>query len=58
MNIIMNTYKNENGLVATIPCSWGPSRAGFQGRGVPLLPPPWDQGSGAWLQGNAATNPF
>ena len=27
--------------------------------GVPPIspPPPWDQSTGAWLQGNAATNP-
>ena len=59
--------KNEEGLVATIPCSQAPPRSGFLRRGGSPPPPPppnhrdqssWDQGSWAWLQGNAATNPF
>ena len=53
----VNIYKNEKGLVAGFPCSQGPPAQGSRDAGGPR-PPPWDQGSGARLQVNPATDPF
>ena len=57
--ISKDIYKNEKSLVAAFLCSQGPpAQSSWDAGGPAPRPPPWDRGSGARLQGNAATNPF
>ena len=59
VTLFTQSRKNEKRIGSNISLQPAPPCPGFPGREVlPSPPPPWDQGSRARLQGNAATNPF